>query len=230
MKFNKLLSLAVLAVGVSAFAQTVDGYVGVGSNNMYRGETLSEDKASANFGLGVTVPVSKLRVRGAVDVSTVRDNGVLVNTSAIVSAPIGVATVYGGAINHATVVDSFRKQKNINEAVVGIKAPLLGGNAFTEYSREPITGDIKTDYLKVGYSHSVFNPKLVLGASALYSKDVGNLTPSHNTQFYTKSTEVYVKYNLTKNLSATATAIRSKSDIFATKSTNKYLVGANYSF
>lgn len=229
MKISKFLAVLALVTSTATFAQTVDGYLGAASNNMYRGETLSDNKAYVNAGVGVSIPVSKATVRGAVDVTSIT-GGFTVDTSVTLSLPVYTVAVYTSLISHGTLVDNFRNRENINEVVGGIRAPLFGGNVFGEYSREPITGDIKTDYLKVGYSRSVFDPKLTLGTSVLYSKDVGNLTPSHSKKFEQKSVELFAKYDFTSNLNGTVTAIRSKDDIFATKATQKYFAGVNYTF
>lgn len=230
MKISKILTASLLAMGsVAASAQTVSGFVGVNSDNVYRGFSLSDDKPSATAGVGVTSKISALTIRGDAVVSTVT-NGGRVDTTLTASTPVVGMTVFGGARNHTNFNTDLTSRQSSNEVFGGVSIPVAAGKFVSEYAREWMSGGVETDYVKVGYSRSLFDPKLTLGVSALYTKDVGAVRPARSSAFVFRDVEVAANYKLTPNLNLSATAINGKRDIFAVKNTQKYLVGVNYTF
>jgi Gram-negative porin len=220
---KKVLFASMLAfAALTASAQAVTGNVGINSNNIYRGQSVSDNKSSATVGLGVSAKVAAATVYGDVQASTAVDNG-KVDLTIGATVPVGVLTVGGGYRNHSYVNKSFEFDKSVKaeEVFVGASVPVAGGKLSGEYSRNFYPNEYKADFMRVGYARQVLVPQLTVGvAVTAYDRDVVRLNGYEATAVYA----------LTKNLNVNALVAHTRTDAFSDKMKTVGSVGVAYKF
>ena len=213
--------LALSAFSASAqVAATVN--IGVNSNNIYRGQSVSDDKPSVTAGFGLSTKVATATVYGDVQASTAVDNG-KVDLTVGVTVPVGPLTVGGGYRNHSYVSKSFEFDKTMksSEVFVGVSVDVAGGKLAGEYSRNNHPSDYKVDFMKLGYTHQVLVPQLTFGATVTaYKRDAVRLN----------GYELSAAYAFTKNLNANALVAYTRKDAFSDKLSPVASVGMSYKF
>lgn len=217
-----MASMLVLAAMAASAQVVVTGNVGVNSNNIYRGQSVSDDKASATVGLGVSTKVSALTVYGDVQASTVVDKA-KVDLTVGASVPVGAFTVGGGYRNHSVVNTSFEFDKTVksDEVFVGASVDVAGGKLAGEYSRNFYPNKYEADFMRVGYSRQVLVPQLTVGVGVTaYKRD----------EFRLNGYEVTGAYALTKNLNLNALVAHTRTDAFSDKMKTVGSVGVSYKF
>lgn len=222
MKKVFIVGLLVMSAFAASAQVAVTGNIGLNSNNIYRGMSVSDDKPSATMGLGLSTKVAAMTVYGDVQASTAVDKAKL-DVTVGASAPLGVLTVGGGYRNHSYVNKSFEfvPIKKSDEFFVDASVAVAGGKLSGEYSRNAYPTNYKTDFVRVGYARQAFVPQLTLGvAVTAYNVDKMRL----------HGYEVTGAYTLAKNLNMNALVGYTRKDAFTDKLSTIGSVGVSYKF
>lgn len=204
MKKLNLIAGAVLAVAVSsAFAAgsgvTISGDVGVTSNEIYRGVSLSEKNLAVDAGTRIDVKGDKAEVFGALRGSTVNigEQRGLARGELGLGADLGMVHAELGLRENMNF-GGFGSDLNTREAFVRGTMPLAGGTVSAEYNKQIQGFETKYGrpaYMAVGYSHVVTGLPMTVSASVGYAKyDTGtkfNDVTLGTSFFLTNNMELY---------------------------------------
>ena len=228
---RKLLATAVLcmaALSVSAQSVKITGDVGLESNLIYRGTSLSDKNPSVNGSATVSAGWKPMSLYAKVDGASVNvaDKRALVKAEAGVQSSLFGADVSGGYRYVTWVGGASSPKMNYDEAFVKASVPLFGtGKVFGEYAKGLGVSSGYTDqYAKVGYQQSAFLPQLTLGTAVSAKRYEG----VHVTKF--NNAEVFADLALSKRLNAYALGSFGGKDSTGTKIGNYGGVGVRYSF
>lgn len=208
--------LSLLALSASAQTLTANGGVGFNTNNIYRGETISNKGPSANGDVGAVVKFGDFLVfgNGKADSVSIPDT----NLRAVARAEGGVGfdawrvklqtgvrqSMYFGATTtpQKTGVGYPAGDMNYREAFVRGAGNVLGGTASASYDwviSNPEGGKGHNSFTTIGYDYPIY-AKTTVGATLNWrGYDTANTTRYNNTG-------INVKYALTKQVGIYAEA------------------------
>jgi predicted porin len=228
-----LLITAILAAVLASTAQaqvvSVVGDIGVTSNYIDRGVSMSNKNPSVGGTIGLQAKVGPVDafVNGTGD--TINPKGSNLKALGKVEAGAGLgllgASVQGGLRQYMNFGNPGTSL-NFREAFVRASLPVAAGRLFGEYNYtvQSNTLGLHDTFASVGYEHSILTPALVMGGLV----EVKN----YKVEGITKVNDIALtaRYNLTKQLNVYAQQNLGGKDAADRRLDNLTSVGVRYSF
>ena len=224
---KKILLSCLLAMGlvgtVSAQSIKVDGSVGLGSNSIYRGVSLTDKDPALTASVRASAKIGQVTAYVSETGTNVTDGSKFVMEVGAKSA-VGPVGVQGGYRYKSLMNKSFKNTFNSDEVFVGANTNLLGGTASAEYVKGIRLDGFKDDFVKVGFERQVLVPQLKAGVAVSATKFDGS------DKFTLTAYEVSSTYALTKSLDAKALVSFGGKDKAGSKLDTQTFVGLSYKF
>ena len=226
---KKFIFVLLMLVSMSVSALGFDAVVGVTTNNVFRGQTISERGLSANAQFGVK---SDNGLFGSYRLETAPMNASVnkVNTMNTLSAGYGQdllgAKVSGGYTYRAFTGGSsnaLAKVSDLNFGEVFVRGSICGFNAEIDQTVNESVGGMKDAYYTVGYSYKL--GPYSLGAN-YEGKHYRNSIANSNYNGY----NVVGTYDVTKNVLVSATYTHAGRDRTNVQLPSQTAVDLKYSF
>lgn len=214
-----ILAVALLAASTAAFAGDSTATVSVQSDNVYRGQVLSED-VSAGLGLRFdNVVVDGLFVTG--DFSTLTLSPA--NDTITVRSDFGAGYKFGTSLPVTVSVNRVLNPVLYSADYTEARASVGFGKAYAEIGHG-LTADVNRDtYIALGYQTKL-GERLTLGGKVSAFHYDGNAENRFN------NTELTATYNIWRNLDASVTYSHGGSDLTGGEIDNRLFGGFGYRF
>lgn len=217
--FLSVLAAALLAFSFSAQAVEVTGTLGVASNYIDRGISISDKTVSVDAGVkatqgGLFAQATTHTLANRTDLATVATAGYTTSIGSINLTGGYTQYLYTGKANKST-------NQNFGEAFGAVSYKGFNGLVAQTIDRSSISG--RDTYARIGYTSPVFlNFTAEVGTSYTHDRNT-NVTRHTNT-------EASVSYKLLKNVTATAAYSFGGEDVDGRKLANQTTLAMNVSF